>query len=345
MTNTDWRTKLFESSPDILDNRGRNALKLLQSNVAALDQMPHLKKLDPHTSTVRLIAKARSYSTINPDYMAEWDGDTVDEVEVLVDKTSRLLDIERLVVAKCQPFLAQSDNYPVYRGMLHLDTNSGPSYEIRRVRTDRVPRDSAQHVHAAINSVIAKSALVANRSNSVFCSGHSGLAASFGVLCRMYPIGDFNYTWDRRVKDVVQLDQEARYYLDAAIADGVRRGDPGTEDAIDHFVRIADLLSTESWEEYYLPDDPKDAFIQVLLGNWPPKDISYQRTVARIQHAMRSIRQKLIPLYSEKAFEMFYADKLRYVGDDGSLVEAIQSGHEIMIHCKNVIIIPERYKL
>lgn len=115
---------------------------------------------------------------------------------------------------ECQPWLQATDNgmYYVYRGFNRgvrtMANYKDASYAFRqKVRMDRKPLDTKKPVHDFFNNLIAACGKKANRSNSSFCYGRNikdslpPSASSYGKSMVVLPVGQFNYTWHKYVRD------------------------------------------------------------------------------------------------------------------------------------------------
>jgi hypothetical protein len=100
----------------------------------------------------------------------------------------------------CRPWLqAISIDYPIYRGIRHQSIAF-----TRAVRPDREPHDSSFDMHQLYNELIAIAGGTANRSNSAFVSSNYHEAKAYGHPYRVFPIGDFAFTWSPEWPDWYQ---------------------------------------------------------------------------------------------------------------------------------------------
>lgn len=91
----------------------------------------------------------------------------------------------------------------MYRGY-----HSEKPYIIKDCPQSRFPKDSSMGLHDFLNMCITRAKRVANRSNSLFCSGEVGVAGCYGNIHAIFPIGKFNYTWIDGVHDAYQLGRD-----------------------------------------------------------------------------------------------------------------------------------------
>ncbi|HEY4478689.1 MAG TPA: hypothetical protein VI775_02505, partial [Candidatus Paceibacterota bacterium] len=103
------------------------------------------------------------------------------------------------IVKECMPFLKESENRSLYRGMKGLVDS------VKQIspRSNRKPLDTKKSHHDIINVEFAKKYNVDNiRSRAVFCTGHTDNAIAFGTLYNIFPIGDYSYWWSDAVLDI-----------------------------------------------------------------------------------------------------------------------------------------------
>lgn len=121
--------------------------------------------------------------------------------------------VAKFMKKNCQPWLSQTDNgdQVVWRGIrdVHL------SAFVKQTRPNRIPSDSPDWVHAMYNTIIAQAGGIANRTNSIFCSGSRGTALNYGVAYTVIPIGEFHYTWSPSYMDWYS----SRVYFPSAVMD------------------------------------------------------------------------------------------------------------------------------
>lgn len=72
---------------------------------------------------------------------------------------------------------------------------------VKTVRDARKPKDTDKRRHKMFNALIAAAGGIANRSNSLFCTGSFDDANTYGTVFVVYPVGSFNYTWSPFFQD------------------------------------------------------------------------------------------------------------------------------------------------
>jgi hypothetical protein len=110
--------------------------------------------------------------------------------------------------ADCKPFLEQSKGIPMFRGVAPKyvggERAEYATFEKRSVRTDRIPRSSAHDAffNWSFNAVMEREFKIKNiRYSSLFATGSEAQAVYYGDLHFIFPIGNFDTIWSKRVND------------------------------------------------------------------------------------------------------------------------------------------------
>lgn len=114
----------------------------------------------------------------------------------LAEKTAEFIQ------KNCQPWLFESQGGIVYRGIKYK-SETMPVF-VRKIRTNRRPKDSSKIVNNTFNVLIDIAGGEATRNNSMFVSGSNAMARIYGHPYVVFPIGDFHYTWSPVFKDWFQ---------------------------------------------------------------------------------------------------------------------------------------------
>ena len=69
-------------------------------------------------------------------------------------------------------------------------------------RENRKPLGSDSYMQRAFDEVFQEKGFTALRSNSIFCTGSSGMAGDFGRTYIIFPKNGFSFTWSPSVKDL-----------------------------------------------------------------------------------------------------------------------------------------------
>lgn len=244
--------------------------------------------------------------------------------------------------------------FKVYRGD---DENSG--VVVRKiVRPDRRPSDTPKHLHILANEIFKETGLTANRSNSIFVTGSEYEASNYGgKLWIVIPIGDFSYTWSPKIKDLtldvakeietkfgnlqetlysaIEKKQKANYIAqNDALKEKIReiKSLPNTEadkpksqtvfQKEDEAIEKLDKAIHKLRKDYNLRKET--IFTSFLTNNLVPAHYLSRDEIEEIKNTVAPAKE-----YIKK---MFFS---KYQGDDGSLVDAINSKNEIMLASKD----------
>ena len=214
-------------------------------------------------------------------------------------------ELVKFINANCQPYLRAAQGGILYRGTKEGVSTTGEEVaKVVTARTDRKPFSSSQIEHEIMNRAIADAKLVANRSNGVFTTSNFRMAKSYGKPAVVIPIGDFNYTWSKIAHD--WFIHNVSHQMIINIFDQYKKGKPFEE--VQELAKIA---------KHYLKLIP-------YLG----KIKDHVDSTGTVSDA-----------YIESVLADFVLDVLQPQGDDGSLPEAIASGHEVMLSCKQYLMI------
>jgi len=107
-----------------------------------------------------------------------------------------------LIQRDCQPFLLESNNKPLYRGINDLNTvESRVSFTKLTVHQERIPRDTNPFEHEYVIKAMKDAGFNAHRGNSIFCQASTVGLYDYGEVYVIFPIGDFNVTWSNVIVD------------------------------------------------------------------------------------------------------------------------------------------------
>jgi hypothetical protein len=227
------------------------------------------------------------------------------------DELSKEIDeLVMFIKRHCQPWLKQSGNRMVYRGT--EAKTSAPAF-VKPVRKDRKPRDSTQAQHEFMNKIISICGGVANRSNSAFVTGDS-FVTGYGDIYVVFPVGDFHYTWSKKVYDFYDFDWGEYYKLDELKV---------------KYKPIYDKIIS-----YYNMDDYKNSEEEILK--------KYKKQIDNaFAHEMYLITRRS-PESIQWSLDNYDLDKIKkhklFICDQG-LEQAIESEHEIMVACDQLLYI------
>jgi hypothetical protein len=114
-------------------------------------------------------------------------------------------EIIEVIQEQCKPWLSEVAggslrNYlqnPFYRGLRGTE----PNFFYKPIREYRRPKDTLLYVHDMLVDYLKGKGAIANRDNSAFISAESDDAYRYGDVFVVFPVGEFNYTWVKKVND------------------------------------------------------------------------------------------------------------------------------------------------
>jgi hypothetical protein len=226
-------------------------------------------------------------------------------------------NLQVFIQENCQSWLAQAGNLIVYRG-LNLPSDINYSY-IKKVRRNRLPKDSTAAWHRLFNNIITAFGGVANRSNSVFASGDISQAEVYGEIYVVFPISDFNYTWSPIYSDLTSEFYEEEGWTEYFELSDDERGKLRAKYApeANKILGITDIIKFTS-----NPENRKTYF--ELLNDLV--DENFSRLPTKVTTNILNYDIKAM-----KKDKMFIVDK--------NLKDAINSNNEIALSCDTVLLI------
>lgn len=137
-----------------------------------------------------------------------------------------------IIKRDCAKWLDESGGKFAWRGIHntndpHIKTLS-KTFFIASVRNDRRPKDSPLWLHDALNKYFVSKTGVPVRSASMFCVGDQALSSNYGYRGIVFPIGDYHYTWSKKVADATHS-----FYLGPGVEGGLPEAGPGLNKMMD----------------------------------------------------------------------------------------------------------------
>lgn len=275
-------------------------------------------------------------------------------------------DLYTLLTTKCQPYLREARGLErpfLFRGI----QGTNYAHRVVTVRKDRRPTDSDPKFHAMIDEVLSNLGYVANRSNSAFTTGaaHGNGAVVAGQYGRVYiaiPVGQFDITWSSRFHDwyseasgLVKIDPLTKiiytYCDDEDKLYTVKRCSIAFEQNADFMSECfptirsnlnADPTKVEQVRAAYELSDTKYTDVTMKICEWmvdlidhAPKHYFGSRAeqvlpaiwqLAKVDPTMRVIAE---------SWQTAFGSSLR----DDDLKAAIESTHEVMVACSELVLI------
>lgn len=107
-----------------------------------------------------------------------------------------------LFLKDCAPFLREIRGIPAKYLPKH-GTNTAPDHwDIVQQKIRRGPRDSSAEMHDAVNDIFDQKFNWHARTDAIFISGDAQRSRSYGPLCTIFPIGEYDYLWSPQVEDL-----------------------------------------------------------------------------------------------------------------------------------------------
>lgn len=238
------------------------------------------------------------------------------------DQERAIEELAKFAVQNCQPYLdATSRGYVLYRGFASLDSLDNDALAFTKpVRVDRVPRDTREPVHELFDKIIKMCGKVANRSNSLFTTSNKGVSSVYGAPYVILPIGQFNYTWHE-------------YFVDWSTQSNIvlRKALISPEEIVlDDAAKVMTMIRQR-------PDAAG------LEGEELEQHIRYELKAAKQNQWHHTVHADPLKLLDHEKIQKEFCRELR--GDDDTLMQAMSTMHEVMIHCKQVFAIaPSLYE-
>lgn len=247
----------------------------------------------------------------------------------------RLFEIDQeidldAILRDCQPFLSQVSNiyksgFYLYRGM-----QKNVSFIRLPVKQNRPPFGSSFDLQNCMVNSFKQLGFTANRNNSIFCTGSQQFASDYGLTYFIYPIGDFQFTWTPHIKD---LFWNFNIWEDGSLEQYVR---------IDFYTSVHTRLDRimQNAEEYMNKKQfsilnkkvyPSGAGVRIeyaIKSDDPDTDRIIKKDIGDFIDFSGARVSKFFDC--NKVFEKI--KELNYIDTD--LPAAIDSGNEIMLHCK-----------
>jgi len=99
--------------------------------------------------------------------------------------------------------------YPMYRGSKSVNTNS---YKVITPRTSRLPKDTPEELHYALDESFNDKFGWNVRSEGVFCTGSGPSTGPYGKIYWVLPIGKFQYVWSSKIRDLTNTLEEYKIF-------------------------------------------------------------------------------------------------------------------------------------
>jgi hypothetical protein len=171
----------------------------------------------------------------------------------------------RKIFHDCLPFIKESDfrvddigvKNALFRGMESEERSR--SFFKMMPRADRRPLDMSKDIHAVLDSFLKKHFGFPYRSAGVFAASDSRVAAEYGSVFMIFPIGEFSYVWSDSISDAYFAFDNSKgatfpKYWNQVVKYAKQHGINWTEDEVSSF-----NPDNKKWPEsiaLYLEDHP-----------------------------------------------------------------------------------------
>lgn len=121
-------------------------------------------------------------------------------------------EIIKVIEDECSEFINEVKS-PIFRGAKNVDETYTRGMGVRSSRTDRIPLDTKIEVSEILDDLFEERFNIRLRSNGVFTSKLPNVASDYGRPYLFFPIGDYKYFWNQRIKDLYgDMEGEPWYY-------------------------------------------------------------------------------------------------------------------------------------
>lgn len=121
--------------------------------------------------------------------------------EVLLENAN-IKDIKKYILKNCQPYLNDIGGIQnIYKYVLYRGANIDSGVKIIEPYKKRRPMITAKELHAAASQAMDELGIKARRDNSIFVTGSMGEAGGYGSIFVAVPIGEYDFSWSKRVFD------------------------------------------------------------------------------------------------------------------------------------------------
>jgi len=121
--------------------------------------------------------------------------------EMMAKETKIIMQKFEEIQRDCKPFL-EAINHDVPNNVLYRGMDDVPKLGTKTARLDsRKPTDSHRADHNDLNNYFNQKYGHPYR-NGVFATGAFNMASGYGSVVAMFPIGNFEYIWHKKIMDV-----------------------------------------------------------------------------------------------------------------------------------------------
>ena len=111
-------------------------------------------------------------------------------------------EIAQIIIRDCAPFLSLIGNAPLSNRIWRGTLKKIPFFSKQKCPVNRKPRDTDPEVSKIVDDWFLDNMGVRFRSNATFGTGDYHIVDDYGLGFTVLPIGEFDYCWSPRVKDM-----------------------------------------------------------------------------------------------------------------------------------------------
>ena len=109
--------------------------------------------------------------------------------------------IAKLIYKNSKPWFSEAGNELIYRGVKGFGLN--PKLAFRgKPRTKRITQDTPVEFQNIVDSILKELGFKALRGNSFYVTGNRLATDDYGDIYVIFPIGNFDYTWSPKIRDL-----------------------------------------------------------------------------------------------------------------------------------------------
>ena len=294
------------------------------------------------------------------------------EIDENEEYQKEALKISKLLEKDCKEFISQiNKDQKLYRGSgrgLHQRIGS---IEKRTVRKDRIPTDVNADMTEVGNLVSDILRSKANRNNSIFTTGSKKQAEAYGHPYIVFPIGNFDFLWSSETKDFLHIQGEV-YTNDELqkkfLSLNKEKFNKIYNDILENLLLYFEQNNSETiflkilkkWQEYYRDEaidwlsrnTHSEKTINDLVNYWikENRDKIKSESDQEYQNLLKNEMSKIesdAEFHTKRHRDIWDIDKenlaldLAKIYQTDDLKSAIESGHEILIHCDEYYLIDQ----
>jgi hypothetical protein len=123
-------------------------------------------------------------------------------INYLNENLEKIDTFKDLILSECRPFLNDIKKCP-HGNMMYSGRKENDFLIRKRVRQDRIPKDTPKEIHLTLDKMFQKSFGIKARSQTVFAlSNIAGYSSFYGSPYYIFPIGKYEIVWSDQIHDL-----------------------------------------------------------------------------------------------------------------------------------------------